>query len=302
MRSVKTGITIVCAGFSITPVIAENTAVVFTLDAPPANVLQLSLAVTVGEDTRSDTQPSTMSGDPEADLTLQFSPVEVTGLEFTGGRMALSDITFNLDYGFTGSLIAESSNVSGFLDTPIPPGSVVDGQFPVEQHTYTLDQGIFNVVPTGLISLFVDPMTVDLSTDPSVSTISTIGQVGFEQNGVSGNLADYGTTISFPFAFTNVVLSDSNSTAVLIVNGSLSGAGPASVILPAPEIVSASGAEGSGFEFVAGVESGATYVVDCTEDFSTWTPDTTGTATSVSYLYSDPGAAESGKGYRIRFE
>jgi hypothetical protein len=302
MQWSKIGTAIAGAGLGLVSTFAGTSPVVFTLDPPPANVLPVTLTVTAGADTRTDTQPSTMSGSPEADLTLTFTPVDVTGLEFTGGRLALSDMTFDLDYGFSGNLIAESSNISGFLDTSLPPGPVVDGLFPLDQHSYTIDQGTFNVVPSGLISLFIDPMFVDLSTDPTVSTISTIGQLGFSQDSVAGSIASYSATFSFPFAFTNVVLSNSTSIAELIIDGSISGAGPASVILPPPKVISAAGLESTGFEFVAGVESGATYVVDYTENFSNWIPDATGTATSVSYLYSDPAAAASGKGYRIRFE
>lgn len=111
--------------------------------------------------------------------------------------MALSDMAFTLNYGFSGSLIAESSNISVFLDTLVRDRarSRTGCSRSISTPIPLIRAALTSCPPGGLISLFVDPMFVDLSTDP-----------------------------------------------------------------------------------------------------------TTGTATSVTYLYSDPGAAAGGKGYRIRFE
>ncbi len=112
-----------------------------------------------------------MGGSPEADLTLAYSPIDVTGLEFTGGRMALSDMAFTLNYGFSGSLIRRKQQHLGIFGYARPSGP---RSRTACSRSYTIDQSSFSVVPTGRISLFVDPMFVDLSTDPTTGTETSV--------------------------------------------------------------------------------------------------------------------------------
>ena len=95
--------------------LAESAGIVFTLAPPPANLLSVGLTITANGLTVSDTDASTGSGMIEANLDVGFSPFDVTGLTFTGGRMFLSDMAFQLSYGFFGNINAVGTGISGFL-------------------------------------------------------------------------------------------------------------------------------------------------------------------------------------------
>ena len=277
----------------------QTASVVFALAPPPANQLAVSVIVTVGSDVRSDIKPATFSGNPEADLTLQFGPVDVSGLEFTGGALALSDVSFELSYGLLGKLIANSRDVTGSLDTPVPPGPVVQGAFPTSHHVLTLNGGSLEAFGTGLIGLLLDPVFVDLSVEPVTGTFNATGSVALAQNSVVGNLADYTAVLSFPILFNDTALDTNGIVANLTIEGTVDASGPAAVVLPPPAVTTIGSRAG---EFTVTVEPGATYVVDLTDDFLVWTPAWTGTAAATEITYTDPSAPlPDNRAYRVRF-
>lgn len=282
---------------------AQTSSVVLALAPPPANQLAVGLSVTVGTSLRSDIQPATFSGTAEADLTLQFGPVDVTGITFTGGSLALSDVSFLLNYGLLGQLHANSSNVTGRLDTPIPPGPIVEGAFPTVHHELILDGGTLEAFGTGLLGLLFTTTFVDLSTDPVSGTFTATGSLAFVQNSVAGNQAEYTATLSFPLVFSDTALDTNDIVAVLSIDGTVDSSGPATVVLPLPAATGLTPNGSQAGQVTAGVEPGATYTVDWTDDFLTWHSAWTKTATTTELVYTDPTTpVPDNRAYRIRFD
>ena len=146
-------------------------------------------------------------------------------------------------------------------------------------------------------------MSVDLAADPTTGTFSSTGTLAFTRNGVAGNLADYTADLSFPIVFSDVILDTNTIVATMTIDGVVGASGPATVILPPPTVTQWTGAEPGGPQLVADVEPGATYAVDHTDDFLSWHPADTVTATTTEFTYSDPAdPLPPGRAYRVRFD
>ena len=197
------------------PLLAATASVDLWLDPPSAqvNTFLIGVTATAMGTTKSDTDTTTLTGDALATLTFGLDPLTcqaaVTGLEFTGGRIAMSDSSFVLDYGWLlGKINATGQGISGTLDTPVPPGSVSGGTFPAEQHSMILDQGTFNASGTGFVGTLFEPISENLAVEPIIAAAEGIGQLSVVLAGIVGHSATYGVTMALPVDFQQRVLED----------------------------------------------------------------------------------------------
>jgi len=140
-----------------------------------------------------DSEVTQVSGIVSALLTVEFNAgtkeAVVSGLEFTGGRYTLTDVTFRLPFKLViiplGSITADATGLAGTLDTPVPPGSVSGTTFPAGDHRAILNEGSIHAEGSGTVGDYFDPMDMDLSADPlsagseeTATLLVTIGSVG----------------------------------------------------------------------------------------------------------------------------
>jgi hypothetical protein len=146
-------------------------------------------------------------------LQIVFDPVthevsQVTGLEFTGDTISLSDSYHQLDFGILGTINASGSDISGTLDTPDPPQPVSGTTFNASQHQLILNSGTFYFTASGLISGTFEPFTLELSTYPVVTTNNGTGTILISLLSVDGLTATYDITFTMPIDFEEQIYSD----------------------------------------------------------------------------------------------
>lgn len=192
----------------------------------PGNTLELEFSASYLW-TQSDTDTSNLSGNVLADLQIDFDPVthdvnQVTGLEFTGGTINLTETTdFHLDFSFSGDINAAGTNISGTLDTPDPPQAVSGTTFNASEHQLILNSGDFIVEGSGMIGGFFDPFTFDFSTDPVVSSNTGTGTILISLLSVDGLTATYQIILTMPIDFNKQIFSNPSITMVLAGSGTL---------------------------------------------------------------------------------
>ena len=165
------------------------------------NRLSLTLRETVvGIFSSSDM--TTITGDFTGNVRVDVvgSNVEVTGIEFTGGQFALTDMSFGITIPFTGSITASTSDLRGTIDTIPPFGDVSDGQFNTIDHEVTVNQGVINVGGD-----IVPPTTVDFDTEPLALTTDATGSTVLSVEGQDGNVVDYRLRITLPIDVTESI-------------------------------------------------------------------------------------------------
>ena len=197
-----------------TDLLAGTASVDLLLDPPSTGVNTLDVTVTAVAwgTNRSDSDTTTVTGNAVAALTFWLDPmtceVTVTGLEFTGGRIAVSNPSFTLSYGLLGSINASGNGISGTLDTPVPPGSVSAGIFPASEHEMILDSGTFNASGTGLVGGLFSPISINLADEPIHATAAGDGFLTVSPPALVGHLATYDVTLTLPVDFQEQVLAD----------------------------------------------------------------------------------------------
>ena len=222
------------------PAGAEIISVNLTLDAPaaPVNTLNVSIALdmTAGP-SASDSRTTTAGGNLLADLHATFDPMQVatvTGLEFTGGTMAFTDMSFLLDFGPLGTVPTSSSNVQATADTPTPPGSVTGTTFPVLEHRVIFNAGTVDFVPSGPIASYLPPFTYDLSTHPLVVAHNATGTLTVSTPDIDFPNATYDVFLSIPLDFTAIVVESSDASATLDGAGTIQASGQFTRVIPEP--------------------------------------------------------------------
>lgn len=151
----------------------------------PTNVIDLVLSTDVAG---SDSDSSIVSGTISALLDIQVHGTSLvpTGLTFTGGQVALSDVSFSFVFGL---LQVNSQGVKGFPSTISPPGMVANGQFNAADHQLTFDQGTITGPGT----------SVDLSVTPLTGPGSGVGSVQIVPVGApNGSQYTFQATIALP--------------------------------------------------------------------------------------------------------
>jgi len=233
------------------PARADFTTVDLTLVPASAqyNTVDLSLEVSASGSTVSDTDTSTIAGNVLAQLTYTAPPAaydaDVTGLEFTGGHVTFSDISFYLSFGLAGNITADGTNLAGYPDTPAPPGTVTvvhfpsQFEFPTQEHEVVLNEGSFVIAGNGLIGGFLspNPMLFDLSTSPMSGTTTGTGTLDVSSPVIAGNLATYDVTLTMPVAFDEEVYNDGTIAASVVASGILQAAGQFTHVIPEPATV-----------------------------------------------------------------
>lgn len=192
----------------------------------PANTMELEFSATFLT-SGSDTDSSNLMGNVLADLQIVFDPnthdvSQITGLEFTGGTIDLTeDTVFELDFSILGDIDAIGTNISGTLDTPDPPQPVSGTTFNASEHQLILNNGDFDVAGTGTVGGLFDPFTFYFSTDPAVSSNTGTGTILISLLSVDGHTATYQITLTMPVDFNKQIFSNPSITMELYGVGSL---------------------------------------------------------------------------------
>ena len=186
-------------------IVTVSTNLVMT-DPDPVNQLTLTVLASAMGINRSDTDTSTATGNITADLGIQFDPAthEVIGvdeLEFTGGTVTFSDVSFTLNFWPFGNVLASGTGIAGTMDTPDPPGTVAGGTFNTVEHTLILNDGQFHAYGTGTVGGMFEPITVDLSADPIETTSDMTGSLDVSLATAHGSVATYDAVMTLPVNF-----------------------------------------------------------------------------------------------------
>ncbi|MBN1844756.1 MAG: hypothetical protein JW810_03665, partial [Sedimentisphaerales bacterium] len=141
-----------------------------------------------------------------------FDPVTqqvqaVTGLEFDGGRIALTDISFVLNYFPLGTVAASGTGMAATVDTPAPPGPVTGDSFPTDPHEVIFNEGSIHAYGTGLLTGVVD-IDFDLAQDPATVTSQTDGTIQLTLLSQTATTAAYTAHLILPANFEMVLLDD----------------------------------------------------------------------------------------------
>ena len=195
----------------------------------PTNVLEFALTATVSGIKVSDSDSTAIEGCTSATLQVELDPVthevvDINTIEFTGGVIAFTNMSFSLNLGMFGKIIATTDSVLGTLDTPSPPADVNGGSFESNDHVLVLNSGMISIQGTGIVAGLFDPMTVDLSEDAVSLTTNGIGYVGASLVAIDGARVTCEAVLAMPVEF-DEVLTDAGGVQV-----GFSGSGTAEAI------------------------------------------------------------------------
>ena len=206
------------------------------------NVMTTTLTATLLGQTRQDTEASTISGNVLADLGIAFDPLTaapagINTIAFTGGRVAVSDTTFNLSWGFVGSLTIKGIGIQGTVGTPTPPGLVSDGAFGAADHRLLLDQGVLTVTGTSLIGGMIPPdmSQVNLADSPMGGSGDGTGSVTVSAPSLGEGTASYWIELRLPVNYDELVVDDDNGTMRATGSGLIEARGQVMRLIPAWE-------------------------------------------------------------------
>ncbi|MBN2475196.1 MAG: PEP-CTERM sorting domain-containing protein [Pirellulales bacterium] len=224
-------------------VFGETIPVDLGLTSPPNPMNHLEMTVTAGYGAiqRSDSDTTDASGNILSRLGIDFDPVthqvqSVDEVEFTGGLVSFTDMSFVLDFSFFGWIEATGSGIGATLDTPYPPGTVAGGDFDTAEHLVVLNQGSFVASGTGLVGGVLDPnpTVIDLSTSPVEATTSATGQLQASLASIHDSLATYDVVLTLPVNFDEAVMDDGTVSVRVAATGTFEAAGQFTRALPPP--------------------------------------------------------------------
>lgn len=190
---------------------------------PPgaSNRIDLEISGTILGSTDSDSDSGNVTGNIEVLIgavidgqTMEVENIET--LEFTGGRVALQDMSYGLSWFLIGSLDVDSRSIAGTFDTPDPPKPVTGGTFNAADHLMVLNEGNFNASGSGLLGGFLpqNPYVLSLSDEPlSVQTEAT-GSLTVSSPTIEGDLAWYDVTLRLPVEIEEVVFEEPGTAEV----------------------------------------------------------------------------------------
>lgn len=225
--------------FSVVPAGARTISVNLALTPADArhNSLATALAVTALNNTKSDSDTSTLTGNILANLNLSLNPfthavIDVNAVEFTGGIIHMSDVSFSLSYGWLlGSIKANSSNVAGVPDSPSGPGPVVQNLFNTIDHIIVFNQGTIHASGTGIIGGLFEPITQNLADDPLPATSDSQGTLAVALQSVMGNQAIYSVDLILPVVFDQTAPINDDITVSFAGSGTIAAAGTFTVTI-----------------------------------------------------------------------
>lgn len=157
--------------------------------------------------TACDTDTTPVTGDVMVDLEIDFDPVthqviDISEIRFTGGLISTTeDMTFELNFGVSGSINATIRDISGTLDTPSPPGLVSAGNFSMLEHVLILSEGWIYGEATGPLGGIVDPFSRPLFDEPLESSYDDIGSITASLVNINGDDITYDAYLTLPVLF-----------------------------------------------------------------------------------------------------
>ena len=213
---------IVIFTFGAGTVRAEVASVDLGLSPPaaPTNVLTSTLTWQsgMGHFFYQDTDCTTLSGNIMANLTAQYDSIthqvsDIDGIEFVGDKILFSDMSFLLSpnpmkiYTLTG--------VSGYLDTPAPPGAVSGGQLSMSDHVLILNDGVCTSHEGG-----ISDTVLDLSANPVTIALNGTGSIAASLDSVFGDQAVYNVVLTAPIDYDALLINRYLSSTFLNLEGS----------------------------------------------------------------------------------
>ncbi len=221
-----------CAGLFAGSVSAVELVPVDLQVLPPGggrNVIELTIEGDVLGTKRTSSNTATVSGNMLATLGIVIEPstyrvASVETLEFTGGRLAVSDTSFSLNWGLIiGRVDIDSSGIAGTVDTPNPPGLVVDGNFNAADHELILNEGVFSAQGTGLIGGLMpeNPYVVDLAANPISTSTDAVGSILVSEPRLAGGRVSYDVTLVLPVSIDETVLEESGQASVRVLGSAV---------------------------------------------------------------------------------
>ncbi len=189
------------------------------------NNLNLTVSADALGTTKSDTDQTDASGALKVLIQAEFEPdtaepIWVTSLEFTGGDLSLTDVAFNLNYGWLlGSVNIQGSGLGGTADTPNPPGPVIDSSFNTAWHELIMNRGVLDASGTGLVGGLFPPTTINLADEAIHATTQGSGTIELSLIQISGRTATYQVDLSIPVNFSEKVLEDTENGIIVRVSG-----------------------------------------------------------------------------------
>lgn len=189
------------------------------------NAIDLTIEGDVLGTKKTSSDSADVSGNMLATLGIAIDPatyevVRVETIEFTGGRIAISDTSFSLNWGLiVGRVDIDATGVGGTLRTPNPPGLVADGLFNAAEHEVVLDAGVFSARGTGLIGGFMpeNPYVIDLAANPLAATTDAIGSIAVSSPDVAPGTVSYDVTLTLPVFLDQIVLEEPGQASVRVV-------------------------------------------------------------------------------------
>ncbi len=168
----------------------------------PTDATSNRLDITVSTNGLSDSDLTRASGNALATIgyDLYLGEPLVHSIEFTGGRVLIngsttSDINFNLGNVFFGVDIV-GAGLSGTLDTPSPPGSVMNGSFSLAEHQLRVDAGTLDATGRGLLSAI--NTSINLNQDPLDLVTEGTALIDVVETGTAGRVRTYDVTLTLP--------------------------------------------------------------------------------------------------------
>jgi len=202
--------------------IAEVVPVNLNLSPPldPPNVLAATLTLSGQGMSLADTDNTTLIGNVMANLTAQFSSIshqviDISGIEFTGGTILFSDMSFVFNAGPMGTAKLDLTGVSGYLDTLAPPGVVSGGSFSTSDHVLKLNNGVGTSDQGGNTVTMVD-----FSVTPVAIVLNGTGSISASLDSIAGDQAIYNVALTAPMDYDVILLEESVIEAKLSFAGS----------------------------------------------------------------------------------
>ena len=184
----------------------------FVPPTPEANTLDLTFTVTVMGNSSGDSDSATLTGMALVDLVFEADPVSqeitTTGLEFTGGTLSVSNLSFLVDMGLLGAIEAAGNGLSGTFDTPLPPGPVSGTTFPADRHEMIFNNGTFYVTGSGFVGGLFESVSVDLAVEPMTAVGDGMGSLSVSSPTLIGDVATYDVLLLLPLSIDELVYDD----------------------------------------------------------------------------------------------